>query len=551
MAINVLTTTPLNRPVSSVKDFGAVGDGVTDDSVAIQAGLDHLNSIGGGTLFFPGGLYVVGSQLDGHTKVSMISNELAVLDTTPGRSTYYADLVDPFISYTGSVGSALTVSSAISFQDKTLTLADTSSLTTGDLIEISENGENGDWVDTSVAVHIAELNIIASVDSGTQVTLIEPVREEYGYTTSAVVKKVTPIEDVTIKGLKFIGLGRDATATGDMCLGFYYGKNIRVQDCLFEGMDGRGILVVNCWNYLVDGNTLITDPQGANTSVNYAIVPTSCSVHGRITNNYCENWRHGVITSHLSTGLDPDYMGVNRDVLVSGNTIVNTWHAGIATHNDVEHIFITNNSLQGCDSGINVRDRNVTVQDNQIVGSVHAIIFNSRPQRVSVRGNRASHITGSFLTLSSIESGWDIEHIDISDNYSTDSVGGITLSHTGTTLQTGISIRGNHLCNLTGAGGSSAIIRIDGNFSCMVSNNYLSDGTSISGIRIENGVDYTQIWNNIIVNIALNAYSIDATIGATCYLDHAFHVGHDGSPVAGSANLAGFTNAINGGTSAI
>ena len=37
----------------SVRDFGAKGDGVTDDTAAIQAGLDYLALRGGGKLYFP------------------------------------------------------------------------------------------------------------------------------------------------------------------------------------------------------------------------------------------------------------------------------------------------------------------------------------------------------------------------------------------------------------------------------------------------------------------------------------------------------------------
>ena len=37
----------------TVRDFGAKGDGVADDTAAIQAGLDYLASRGGGKLFFP------------------------------------------------------------------------------------------------------------------------------------------------------------------------------------------------------------------------------------------------------------------------------------------------------------------------------------------------------------------------------------------------------------------------------------------------------------------------------------------------------------------
>tara|TARA_Y100000114_G_scaffold43216_1_gene38660 strand:- start:10400 stop:12316 length:1917 start_codon:yes stop_codon:yes gene_type:complete len=47
------------QDIVSVKDFGAVGDGSTDDTAAIQAGIDYLESIGGGVLFFPSATYAV------------------------------------------------------------------------------------------------------------------------------------------------------------------------------------------------------------------------------------------------------------------------------------------------------------------------------------------------------------------------------------------------------------------------------------------------------------------------------------------------------------
>lgn len=47
---------------ASVKDYGAVGDGVTDDTVAIQAALDA-----GGDVYFPAGRYKVTAQLNATT----------------------------------------------------------------------------------------------------------------------------------------------------------------------------------------------------------------------------------------------------------------------------------------------------------------------------------------------------------------------------------------------------------------------------------------------------------------------------------------------------
>src|ERR1700741_3527897 len=53
-AFGATTTQELN-----VRDFGAKGDGVTDDGPAFQKALDALATAGGGTLFVPEGQYAI------------------------------------------------------------------------------------------------------------------------------------------------------------------------------------------------------------------------------------------------------------------------------------------------------------------------------------------------------------------------------------------------------------------------------------------------------------------------------------------------------------
>ena len=53
--------------VVNAKDFGAKGDGVTDDTQSLQNALDYLNSIGGGTLFLPAGSYIISKNYEALT----------------------------------------------------------------------------------------------------------------------------------------------------------------------------------------------------------------------------------------------------------------------------------------------------------------------------------------------------------------------------------------------------------------------------------------------------------------------------------------------------
>ena len=53
--------------MKNVRDFGAVGDGITKDTAAVQQAIDQ-----GGTVYFPAGIYLCGSlYLRSHTTLEL------------------------------------------------------------------------------------------------------------------------------------------------------------------------------------------------------------------------------------------------------------------------------------------------------------------------------------------------------------------------------------------------------------------------------------------------------------------------------------------------
>jgi len=59
------------RESVSVKDFGAVGDGSTDDTAAIQAA---ITATPGGTVYFPAGTYIISAKIVANPAVSLLGN---------------------------------------------------------------------------------------------------------------------------------------------------------------------------------------------------------------------------------------------------------------------------------------------------------------------------------------------------------------------------------------------------------------------------------------------------------------------------------------------
>jgi hypothetical protein len=57
--LSIIQQKNVTKLLISVKDFGAIGNGISDDTNAIQRAIDTVYYLGGGSVFFPGGIYKV------------------------------------------------------------------------------------------------------------------------------------------------------------------------------------------------------------------------------------------------------------------------------------------------------------------------------------------------------------------------------------------------------------------------------------------------------------------------------------------------------------
>lgn len=169
----------------SVKDFGAVGDGSTNDTTAIQATITYLSGLGGGMLYFPRGTYVI-------TTVLTIANmDIAIVGDGEGVSVIRASANINGLSITQNNADYFTTIRNISLY--------TTQLGLGNAIVI-------DYSAASTSGNPTERCVIENVEmkaSGTQ--------SSAGWLNGIVCTDVTSL---SIKGGSFIGYATAATPTG-------------------------------------------------------------------------------------------------------------------------------------------------------------------------------------------------------------------------------------------------------------------------------------------------------------------------------------------------
>jgi hypothetical protein len=338
----------------SVKDFGAVGDGVADDTAEIQAALDAASVVS-----FPNGTYKITSGLvlnDGQ----IIHGNGSTLDaTTMPTSVSLDDQVA--ILANGSVATPVAITANVTEGDTTITVADSSSFSVGDYVLLQSAQWYMDGVSSGTSLR-GWVGKVSEVPNGTSLVISREAPTSLASASTATVSKITKktvsINDLTIN---CGGVGE-----GHSGIRLEYNVGSKVKDVKVDAAEDQGVTVKSSTEVSVVRGAYTNCTSSATLgNTGYGVAFLNGTTFSSVKDSYFYNCRHSV----------------------SGGGILSTWYvdvvgcysenSGLSTQDFDCHEpcfywrFINNTSIAGADGsgGFVIRGQHTLVEGNTIRSS--------------------------------------------------------------------------------------------------------------------------------------------------------------------------------------
>jgi hypothetical protein len=329
------------RETVSVKDFGAVGDGVTDDTAAINAALTAL--VAGGTLLFPPGTYKVtstinktfnngamvnlvgyGAKIDGTSVVGSVAGDTTLVTLGGARLTGVA-LGTSASKYATSITTATAISAAVN---------DIALITSSDL-----------WNPTRAYYYKGEFIEMRGI-SGTTIDCHTALFDSYTNSTTTVYALSMPT--VVVEGLEVV-MNANQTA-----LVVAYSRNPTIRNTKVHGARYTGIEFKYCFGGSIENNE-VYDAWYSGTGTSYCVGVATCQ-NVVVNGNNLTEARHCI----TGGGWEPC-----RNVIYSNN--VCTVHPSEPTTNAIDQ----HGNMEFCSILGNVANGGITIS------SINAVIKNN------------------------------------------------------------------------------------------------------------------------------------------------------------------------------
>jgi len=447
----------LNFASGDVRRYGAVADGVTDDSAAIQRAVDASLSV-----FFPSGNYLVRKKVDLRSGSSLIGDGAATLRT---------DGTSYILSAVGTIGSRRPLRKNVKRADTEVAVA------TGTADKFRQSGGFFLQSDKSPLGHLThrsgELGSVSSVGRDA-IRVSGAALSDYQISDNAMAAPVSFVENISIRGLKLKNdnYSNNQTKVTSALIYLEFVKNFSVSECTLQENNSAGIAVFNCLNGSIKSNNIGKLRDGRGGILGYGVQVGFSSQGVTISGNTFFECRHAVTTgTGKKSSRTPNY-GVSRGLAIVGNSISNCTNSGLDTHEDSDGVTISGNSVVACRPvGIHVRSYNSTICGNTVSACIGKGIRISKAAKGTVvsgniiTGIRQSSSDGDGIVVDSTSvtvsgnqiSGCDRHGISVERNASRDvSITGNSCRNNGqTTAGDGINInRRGTISNLTVVGNS-------------------------------------------------------------------------------------------------
>lgn len=377
----------------NVKDYGALGNGSTDDTAAIAAAITAAE-VSGGVVYFPPGIYNISSPLTISTS-GVILRGAAEWDWGNGGSTINLDA-----SWSGAAGVLINIGNATI---ENLSFSTVSATTSVPIISANSAGStvyDSFTVRNVVAVNSGGIKFNKCTD-----VLLENVDLQawsgtagYSFTTCQLVY------------LENCNASPASTGTTSSCEYNYYFSATQTVDCYSSESNGTPYISL----YLSDTNDCTFVDFECSGSVNDGIVVTGCTdvMFDRLYTGYVQGtcmWIQNCSIVSLLNGWLAS--GNSGSLLIDGSTIVNVSGVHIAPDNNVtgttnagtaisivnaahsilisENIFAPGNTSSFLTDASTVAGRHILVDSNIVTGSSLSSVVESSTTAgiIEVRNN--------------------------------------------------------------------------------------------------------------------------------------------------------------------
>ncbi|AMB18667.1 tail spike protein [Bacillus phage Eldridge] len=377
---NIAKLQDRNKMIVTPEEYGAVGDGVADDTTPLQNMINAIQGTGAIAQLRPSSKYKI-------TNTLAITGSIAFKGDTQNRpkifstsQTFTGMTVDGTLVGTTQLAASATIN--MDYID----VVDAANIAAGNLIEIvSSKSWYHDAREDSTDARKAELHRVEKV-TGNRVYLSDGLFDGYVLANETVdVNIYTPIRfsmhNVELALTKYAGntdtvrkVGIVLNHTIDALL-----ENVHVTDA-----QNAGLSIQHSYRPVIQGGKT----SGANNYFSgYGVQIVGCT-HARVYNRFTTSSRRGVdvsgftVPSHHTviegcTVVGSGYNSMGEKYGFLDNHGTGAYCGGIGTHGPADHTVIRNNTFQYLHTAIIDRSRNMLAEGNYFIGDFAKVVIDA------------------------------------------------------------------------------------------------------------------------------------------------------------------------------